>query len=140
MSTRLVVDASVAAKWLLPEPGSDAAAAILEKPDVSLHVPEVFDAELGNVLWKRVQRSELNVEDATTLAGLIGGIPATRHTHAGLLEGAVRVALHLSISVYDGLYVALAQALGVPLATADAWLAERARTAVEIRRVAEGGP
>lgn len=131
----MVVDASVAAKWLLPEPGSEGAASLLEEAGASLHVPELFDAELGNVLWKRVQRAELEVAEATTLAALIGTMPATRHTHADLLEGAVRVALELSITVYDGLYVALAQALGAPLATADAWLAERARTVVEVREM-----
>jgi predicted nucleic acid-binding protein len=135
VGTRLVVDASVAAKWLLPEPDSAAAASLLEDAGTSLHVPELFDAELGNVLWKRVQRDELKAGEATSLAVLIGGIPATRHTHADLLEGAVGVALDLSITVYDALYVALAQALGAPLATADGWLAERARKVVEIREL-----
>jgi predicted nucleic acid-binding protein len=57
---------------------------------------------------------------------LIAQIPATRHRHAGLLEGAMTLALELSITVYDALYVALAIALDARLVTADRWLAERA--------------
>jgi predicted nucleic acid-binding protein len=46
----VVVDASVAAKWLLPETDSHAAARLLEDDELAFHVPELFDAELGNAL------------------------------------------------------------------------------------------
>ena len=126
MRRPLVVDASVAAKWLLPEPDSDATARLLEERDVAFHVPELFDAELGNALWKRVRRGDLAAKDAAAAVVLIAQIPATRHRHAGLLEGAMTLALELSITVYDALYVALAIALDARLVTADRWLAERA--------------
>ena len=125
MSRRLVVDASVAAKWLLPEPDSDLAARLLDEPDVAFHVPELFDAELGNVLWKRVRRGDLDANDATATAKLIEAIPARRHRHADLVQGALALALALSITVCDALYVALAIALDAKLVTADRWLAER---------------
>ena len=44
MSRTLVVDASVAAKWLLPEPGSDAAVRLLEERGVALVPGTAFGA------------------------------------------------------------------------------------------------
>jgi predicted nucleic acid-binding protein len=51
-SVKLVVDASVAAKWLVPEALSDAAVGLLN-PDNELVVPDLFWAEVGNTLWKK---------------------------------------------------------------------------------------
>jgi predicted nucleic acid-binding protein len=130
---RLVVDASVAAKWLLTEPGSDAAVRLLEEEDVAFHAPELFDAELGNAFWKRVQRRELDAIEATGMVALVTGMPVTRHSHEELLEPAFTLAIDLSITVYDSLYVALAVSLDAPLATADRWLRERASCVVDIR-------
>jgi predicted nucleic acid-binding protein len=138
MSRTLVVDASVAAKWLLPEPDSDAAARLLEERGIVFHVPELFDAELGNALWKRVQRREIDADEASALVALVSRIPATRHRHDALLEGALAIALKLSITVYDALYVALAIALNARLVTSDRWLAERASRAVEVESPGEG--
>lgn len=132
MRPRVVVDASVAAKWLLPERGSDSAVRLLEPGGPALHVPELFDAELGNMLWKRVRRNELAAADAAALVPLVCGIPAKRHRHDALLEGALALALDLSITVYDALYVALAVALNAPLATFDRWLVVRASQVVEV--------
>ena len=44
-----VIDASVAAKWLLPEDGSDQASALLGD---ALLVPDLLFAELANIFWK----------------------------------------------------------------------------------------
>lgn len=132
MRSRVVVDASVAATWLLPEPGSDAAVLLLDPDGPTLHVPELFDAELGNMLWKRVRRGELAADSATALGALVNRMPPTRHRHDSLLEGALALALELSITVYDALYVALAVALNARLVTFDRWLAERAALIVEV--------
>jgi len=131
MSVPIVVDASVAAKWLLPEPGSDAAARLLDGR-AAFHVPELFDAELGNLLWKRVRRTELDAATAAGLASLVRRMPAIRHRHDRLLEGALSLALDLSITVYDALYVALAVALNARLVTFDRGLIDRASAVIEV--------
>lgn len=132
MRARVVVDAGVAAKWLLPERDSDAAVQLLEPGGPAFHVPELFDAELGNMLWKRVRRDELAAADAAVLVPLVSGIPARRHRHDALLEGALSLALDLSITIYDALYVALAVALNARLVTFDRGLAVRASQVVEV--------
>lgn len=136
---RLVVDASVAAKWLMPEMDSDAAARLLEDAELAFHVPELFDAELGNTLWKRVQRRELDADAASGIVSLVPQIPAARHRHAELLEAAFALAVELSITVHEALYVALAAALDAPLITSDRWLAERASRAVDVHSGMDDG-
>ena len=48
---RLVVDASIAVKWYVPEANSTQAAAILES-GAELLAPDLLVAEVGKVLWK----------------------------------------------------------------------------------------
>jgi predicted nucleic acid-binding protein len=50
-----VVDASVGLKWFIPEV-HQADAQRLQSPVCSLHVPTLFDVEICNVLWKKIQR------------------------------------------------------------------------------------
>ena len=57
----IVVDASVALKWVLEEPGSDAAEELLEK---DLAAPSLWLLEAGNALWRRAFRGELTQADA----------------------------------------------------------------------------
>lgn len=121
---RVVVDASVAVKWLLPEPGSDEAVRLLDDTSVEFHAPELLDVEVSNALWKRTRRGELTTSEAVELGRLIGDFPVTRHSHAKLTDAALRLALDHSIAVYDAAYVALAMALDASFVTADASLRE----------------
>jgi predicted nucleic acid-binding protein len=59
---RLVVDASVAVKWVLKEPDSDAARRIAEQAE--LLAPDLLWAELGSLLWRRQRQGELSASDA----------------------------------------------------------------------------
>jgi len=86
------------------------------------HAPHLIDAEVGNVLRRRVLRGELAAQRAAEL--LRAGAPLVDHRHGmtGRLAQAAW-ALRENVSFYDGLYVALAAALSAPLLTADARLA-----------------
>ena len=55
----LVVDASVAVKWMLPEPLANMAIR-LQSPSHQLHAPSFLDIELANVLWKKVRQGLLS--------------------------------------------------------------------------------
>ncbi len=67
MSRSVVVDASVALKWVVTEPGSDEAATLLDEMTagtVALLAPEHLVGEVANGLRKRVAQKILTVEDA----------------------------------------------------------------------------
>lgn len=113
----MIVDASVAFKWLVEEPDSDHAIRWIGsgKP---LAAPALILSETGNALAKRVRRGELAVEGA--------GISFARlPTLMSLLDDArfaaraFDLSIELRHSFYDCVYLAAAEALGENLLTAD---------------------
>ena len=126
MADRLVVpDASVAVKWFLPEPGSDAARALRDDDAVTLHAPDVWYLEIGNALWKRARRGDARLRPEIVRAMLadLRSIAVTTHEAAPILERAATLALELGISVYDASYAAVAERAQATFLTADARLA-----------------
>ncbi len=127
--TTYVIDASVAAKWVLPSRGETLTQEALEMlkryaaGELRFVVPDLFWAELGNILWKAVRQKRLTVASAESalLAMRDRGFPTvSSHT---LLAGAVVIAMAFDRAVYDALYVALALDSKSQLVTADARLA-----------------
>jgi predicted nucleic acid-binding protein len=104
--TRLVIDASIAIKWVVEEEGTEAALALRNKAE--LIAPDLIIAECANILWKKVQRYELSESEALIAARLLQSgnveILATR----SLLEMATRLAIELGHPAYDCIYLALA--------------------------------
>jgi predicted nucleic acid-binding protein len=116
----LVVDASALVFSLL---GTSASARGLRRRLAGevCHAPHLIDAEVGNVLRRRVLRGDLSATDAEAL--LIAAVPLVDHRYE--MTGALaRSAWELRerVSFYDALYAALAHALACPLLTADARL------------------
>src|SRR5258708_989827 len=58
----IVVDASVAVNWVLPEADSGLAVALREA--CALIAPSLVIAEIGNALWKSVLRGDVDKSDA----------------------------------------------------------------------------
>lgn len=111
-----VVDASVAAKWLAPEPDSPLAEALL---DDELIMPDLLFAEVGNILWKKQLRGEMDAAAVQVGARWLLQVPMQVHDSASLLSDALALALQLQHPAYDCFYLALAQRADVPLVTAD---------------------
>lgn len=111
-----VVDASVAAKWLAPELDSPQAEALLTE---DLIVPDLLYAEVGNILWKKQLRGEMDGATALVGARWLLQVPLQVHSSESLLADALAMALHLQHPAYDCFYLALAQRVGAPLVTAD---------------------
>lgn len=82
------------------------------------HAPHLIDAEVGNVLRRHVHRGELLASDAEDLLEAGAALVDHRHEMTGIVARSAW-ALRDNLSFYDGLYVALASALAVPLLTAD---------------------
>jgi predicted nucleic acid-binding protein len=116
---RLVVDASVAVKWYVPEVGSERAARLLGG-GARLLAPELLIGEFGTVLWKKVERRELSDDEATTLADTFLTVcPITIYTLRPLLRAALDLAIRFHHPVYDSCYLALAVAQHCSFVTAD---------------------
>ena len=125
-----VVDASVAIKWFVPEAYSEAAEALLTRQasgELAFHVPDLFSAEAGNILWKKVRAGRLERHAAREIVDLLLAVPKTVHPADALLPGALDLALASGRTVYDSLYLTLSVSLGCPLMTAD----EKLRNALQ---------
>ena len=116
--TPLVVDASVAVKWLLPEVHSPAARRILAVGQ-NLLAPDLLWAELGNVLWKRCRSGELTREETRDLLRDFRRLSVITVPVRDLVAEAMEIAVQFDRSVYDSLYLALAVTRECRLVTAD---------------------
>jgi predicted nucleic acid-binding protein len=65
----IVVDASVAVKWLLPEPGGAAAQELLASEE-RLVAPSLIRTEVAAALARRARFGEIEPRDAETAMGL----------------------------------------------------------------------
>ena len=115
---RYVVDASVAIKWFLPEIHSEAALR-LRRSRYRLHVPAFITLELGNVLAKKIRRGELTRAEGDMILKELKHLPLQRHADERLFPAAYQLALDTQRSVYDCLYLALAEAVDGIMITAD---------------------
>ena len=127
--TTFVVDASVAAKWVVPEiieplaAQADRLLGAYAGGTVHIFVPDLFWLEIGNFLWKAARRGEIAAEVAQRglEAMLNRGFPTV--PTRSLLPEALKIALDFNRTVYDSAYVALAVATRSELITADERLA-----------------
>jgi predicted nucleic acid-binding protein len=119
-----VVDASVAIKWFVEEPDSTEAAGLLRHP---LAAPDLLAPECANILWKKVARAELSLDEAEVIALALEKAAIALHPTRTRLGPAVKLACELDCTAYDCFYLALAQELQQPLVTADLRLVSRAR-------------
>jgi predicted nucleic acid-binding protein len=123
--TRLVLDASVALKWVLPaddEPLTEQALGLLDlwrRAQVRLLVPDLFWAEIGAVLWKAATRGRISKETATNASGDLVAEKFPAIASGLLIKDALEIASRNGRSVYDSLYVALAVRARADLITAD---------------------
>ena len=136
MSTYVVVDTSVAFKWLVStdEASVKDAQRLLDESlagRCSLAAPSTLPIELANAL--RYSR-RLEPEQTLTLieqVALMGVELFT--TSAARVRDATELSYRHDISVYDALFLQLARELGCPLVTADRRAFAAINTSVEIR-------
>ena len=113
----IVVDASVALKWVLDEPGKEAADALL---DDELIAPALWLLEAANALWRRTLRGEITPGEAKARLEELNNAPVASTAIADDLAAAADLANRLGHPVYDCLYLALALRENAYVVTADA--------------------
>ena len=118
----IIVDASVAVKWVVSEPGSAEAAALLKQ---RLGAPALWLSEASNALWAKVMRRQLSPDEARGQAADLADAPVTAIALPGLLPDAMSMALELEHPIYDCFYLALAERETADLVTADRRLIAR---------------
>ena len=118
----LVVDASVAVKWLVVEDGSDVARDLLDDGD-DLHAPRLLVSEVANAVWRKVRLGQVDRRSAGQLIATMSDTPVQWHADETVGADAIRLAITHDRPVYDFMYIALAQRLGTHVITADRRLA-----------------
>jgi predicted nucleic acid-binding protein len=114
----IVVDASVAIKWFIPEIHANFATRLLHK-NLQFIAPDLIFAEVGNILWKKYRSKELTLDIASSILNDFKKLPLDSYESEPLLDTAWHIATAHQCTVYDSLYVALAQIEGCLLVTAD---------------------
>lgn len=130
---RFVVDASVAIKWYLPEQNSTDADRLLNG-GFQLLAPDLLLPEVGNILWKRVMRSELTVQKARVIVHALEALPLILQPTSVIADNAMTFACGLKRSFYDSLYLTLAVMTDCRLVTADRKLFEAVKDSPPVKK------
>jgi predicted nucleic acid-binding protein len=131
MST-LVIDASVAVKWLIAEMHSNVARALADA-GTDLIAPDLILAEVANALWRSVRMGRLTSSAAARAVDVLPPAFSRLVSAEPLLRRAFALAASIDHPVYDCLYLALAEREAADLVTADARLIALGRTLPGLR-------
>ena len=138
--TALVIDASIALKWVVDERGTQEALRL--RRVARLLAPDLLVVECANILWKKVRRREMLKEEALLAARLLQGSEIELVPTRALLEAATRLALELDHPAYDCIYLAAAIDNDCQFVTADQRLlrklGQKPRTRLRERVIALG--
>lgn len=119
----LVVDASVVIKWFVDE-NLHLQARHIFAYQLELTAPDLLLAEVANIVWKKLRRSEIDEKQARTIAAALPNCVPVLVPIPDIIDAAARIARELDHPVYDCLYLACAQRSG-PGVTADRRLFNR---------------
>jgi len=120
----IVVDASALLEALLRTPAAEAVEERLFGHRQTLHAPHLLDIEVAQVVRRYAATGEIDQERGRAALADLADVPLHRYPHDFLLP---RVwDLRNNLTAYDAVYIALAEALDVPLLTRDRRLAAAA--------------
>ncbi|MEO8298221.1 MAG: type II toxin-antitoxin system VapC family toxin [Burkholderiales bacterium] len=118
-----VVDASVAAAWLLPDEATAyTEAALAATVTTEVWVPSLWLLEIGNLMLSAQRRRRIDAAKRITLVAAAAAVRLRIDREpAGLVE-LDALAARYQLSAYDAVYLELAQRRKLPLATLDSAL------------------
>ena len=128
-----MVDASVVVKWFVRDADTPAAFELVQRAvsgELDLNAPDLCIAECGNAIWKLSEKGKALSRRQTRVAvDRLASVPIRTTASKPLLVSAYHLAVRAKITVYDAIYVALAQALDTHVVTADRRLVARLEAA-----------
>lgn len=116
-----MIDASALLEILLRTERADRLMERVFSGSEQMHAPQLLDIEITQVLRRLVRQKEITAARAEQALQDLADLAVERHQHQTLIQRIWQ--LRDSLSAYDGVYVALAEALAAPLLTCDAKLA-----------------
>jgi predicted nucleic acid-binding protein len=122
----LVVDANVAVKWVVSNPDTDNARAVISSKE-DLIAPDLLVAEFTNAVWQHVRTRDIILEQAVEAVAGLQAVFSEFVPSLELVQAALQMAIDLDCSPYDCLYAALALDRKCGFVTADRKFAERLR-------------
>jgi predicted nucleic acid-binding protein len=129
---KYVLDSSVVLKWVLAEADSARAVRLRDEYRLGIHdliVPDIFPSEIANGLAAAERQQRIRKGDAVIfLNDILSTAPRLEHS-APLLVRAMEISIAMKQAVYDCIYLALAEAEGCDLVTADDQFARSLRPA-----------
>jgi predicted nucleic acid-binding protein len=118
----LVIDSSVVAKWLFVETLNDQAAAVRqdwEYSTVDVIAPDLMLVEVGNIVWKKQRLGLITEEEGTSAMLDLLALEVPTVKPQVILPRAYSLAKLFDRTVYDALYLALAEERRARFVTAD---------------------
>jgi predicted nucleic acid-binding protein len=114
----IVLDASTAIEWLIKSPaGTKVDRRLFSFPPVTLHVPDLLDVEVAQVLRRYVREKMMTASRGEEALQDLHDLPLNRYPHDILMPRVWE--LRAVLTAYDAVYVALAELLDAPLITCD---------------------
>jgi predicted nucleic acid-binding protein len=117
----IVADASALLELLIGTEAAPAIAARLLDRAETLHVPHLVDVEITQAIRRYAAAGDLSPRQGERALAELVELPLSRYPHGIFLPRAWE--LRRSVTAYDAMYIALAEALDAPLVTRDAKLA-----------------
>jgi predicted nucleic acid-binding protein len=117
-----VVDSSVVAKWIIAEQDSAQAQRLISEvaqKGERLIVLDLAFVEVTNAIWKLHHRGLATLDEARQFLDKLLRIPVHVEPAVRLVKPALEMAAKYDRAVYDALFVALCQDLGLQGVTAD---------------------
>lgn len=113
----IVLDASAAIEWLFQSPAGNKIDRKIFSASQSLHVPHLLDVEVAQVVRRFVRDKVITAQRGEEALEDLSDMPLRRYAHDFLIPRVWE--LRATLTAYDAVYVALAEALDVPLLTCD---------------------
>jgi len=128
----MILDASVAAKWVLADEDLAAEARLVRtamlQRRVGLAAPAVLWIEVAHAIIRAVRRERLDHDEARALADELLDVQPLVEALEVDVRDTVRTALRAGVGAYDAQYLALGARLATAVITADRQMWERGRS------------